>query len=60
MEINDSLKRCFVFLLEGKQSLKESSAATKDDKHTKPLSSRLVAMEQILKNKTDRTPAAMQ
>lgn len=44
MEINDSFKRCVVFLLERKQSLEESSAATKDDKYTKPLSSSLVAM----------------
>ena len=29
------LKRCFVFLLAGKKSLKERSAATKDDKQTK-------------------------
>jgi hypothetical protein len=32
MWINDSFQRGFVFLLEGKQSLTEISAATKDDK----------------------------
>lgn len=54
MEINGSFKRCVVFLLEGKQSLEESSAATKDDKYMKLLSSSLVAVEQTLKNKTNR------
>lgn len=59
MQINDSVQRCFVFLLEGKQSLKERAAATEDDKQTRAAEQQLAGhVTDIEKNK--KTPAAMQ
>lgn len=52
MQINDSFKRCFMFLLEEKPSLKESLAATKDDQQTKLLSSWWLCKKRLKKNKT--------